>query len=329
GDCVVTFSRLAIYQTKELIEAKTGMRCAVIYGGLPPESRVEQAKLFNDPESGYDVLVASDAVGMGINLTINRVVFMALEKFDGSDVRPVSVSLTRQIGGRAGRFGSGAKHGYVTAMEARDMKMLKANMTQMPPSLMAAGINPTLEVMETFSHQFPKMKFSQLWPMLCDMAEVDDGYFICSFSEKDAIAETIEDIPLSIGERYQLLYAPVSVRDDYSKMAFRKYAKAIAFKSICKLASVVHVPDAVPASRDEIRTLEQRHRMITLYLWLSYHYPESFSNDDESFEIKTRCETLIQAALINLGKLSNTKTTQRKAAAENAQKIRQLLGINS
>ncbi|KAJ2802537.1 RNA helicase [Coemansia helicoidea] len=112
-------------------------------------------------------------------------------------------------------------------------------------------------------------------------------------------------------------------------MAFRKYAKAIAFKSICKLASVVHVPDAVPASRDEIRTLEQRHRMITLYLWLSYHYPESFSNDDESFEIKTRCETLIQAALINLGKLSNTKTTQRKAAAENAQKIRQLLGINS
>lgn len=68
GDCVVTFSRKNIFKIKHAIEAETGLRCAVAYGSLPPESRSTQARLFNDPESGYDVLVASDAIGMGLNL---------------------------------------------------------------------------------------------------------------------------------------------------------------------------------------------------------------------------------------------------------------------
>ena len=46
----------------------TLLLAAVAYGGLPPETRSEQAKLFNDPDSGYDVMVASDAIGMGLNL---------------------------------------------------------------------------------------------------------------------------------------------------------------------------------------------------------------------------------------------------------------------
>jgi ATP-dependent RNA helicase SUPV3L1/SUV3 len=68
GDCIVTFSRTNIFNLKKDIEKKTGLRCAVIYGRLPPEIRAEQAALFNDPHSGFDVLVASDAIGMGLNL---------------------------------------------------------------------------------------------------------------------------------------------------------------------------------------------------------------------------------------------------------------------
>ncbi|CAJ0746538.1 12596_t:CDS:2, partial [Entrophospora sp. SA101] len=68
GDCVVTFSRKEIFALKRNIENTTGLRCAVAYGGLPPgistETRTLQAKLFNDPDSEYDVLIASDAVGM-------------------------------------------------------------------------------------------------------------------------------------------------------------------------------------------------------------------------------------------------------------------------
>lgn len=69
GDCLVTFSRNNIFAYKRFVEEKTGLRVAVAYGGLPPEVREEQARVFN--EGGYDVLVASDAVGMGLNLCVS------------------------------------------------------------------------------------------------------------------------------------------------------------------------------------------------------------------------------------------------------------------
>ena len=72
GDCVVAFSRKAIFSIRELIERESGLKCAMVYGALPPETRSMQADLFNDPNSGYDVIVASDAIGMGLNLYFPR-----------------------------------------------------------------------------------------------------------------------------------------------------------------------------------------------------------------------------------------------------------------
>jgi len=71
GDCIVTFSRSNIFALKQRIEDQTTMRCAVVYGRLPPEIRSEQAALFNNPASGYDVIIGSDAIGMGLNLCVS------------------------------------------------------------------------------------------------------------------------------------------------------------------------------------------------------------------------------------------------------------------
>lgn len=69
GDCVVTFSRRDIFQLKETIERRSnGLKCAVVYGALPAENRALQAARFNDPTSDTSILVASDAIGMGLNL---------------------------------------------------------------------------------------------------------------------------------------------------------------------------------------------------------------------------------------------------------------------
>jgi ATP-dependent RNA helicase SUPV3L1/SUV3 len=68
GDCIVAFSVLGIHALRREIEQKTGKKCAIVYGGLPPETRAQQARLFNDPDNEYDYLVASDAIGMGLNL---------------------------------------------------------------------------------------------------------------------------------------------------------------------------------------------------------------------------------------------------------------------
>lgn len=68
-----------------------------VSGSLPPEARKEQAKLFNDSNSEYNVLVATDAVGMGLNLSIKRVVFSSLEKYDGKVTRPLDPSVGSAI----------------------------------------------------------------------------------------------------------------------------------------------------------------------------------------------------------------------------------------
>ena len=70
GDCVVSFSRSGIFALKRKIEETTKLRCAVVYGRLPPEIRSEQAALFNDPNSGFDVIIGSDAIGLGLNLHV-------------------------------------------------------------------------------------------------------------------------------------------------------------------------------------------------------------------------------------------------------------------
>ena len=68
GDCLVAFSVVGIHALRREIEKQTGKKCAIVYGSLPPETRAQQARLFNDPDNEYDYLVASDAIGMGLNL---------------------------------------------------------------------------------------------------------------------------------------------------------------------------------------------------------------------------------------------------------------------
>jgi ATP-dependent RNA helicase SUPV3L1/SUV3 len=70
GDCVVAFSVIGIHALRREIEKQTGKHCAMVYGSLPPETRAQQARLFNDPDNDYDYLVASDAIGMGLNLYV-------------------------------------------------------------------------------------------------------------------------------------------------------------------------------------------------------------------------------------------------------------------
>ena len=77
-------------------------RVCVVYGALPPEMRNNQARLFNEPGNGFDIMVASDAVGMGLNLNIRRIVFHTVLKLDGPHTfAPVPVPHIKQIAGEA------------------------------------------------------------------------------------------------------------------------------------------------------------------------------------------------------------------------------------
>ena len=119
GDAVIGFSRRELFVLKREIEASTGLKACVVYGALPPEVRRQQARLFNEgTEGGWPVIVATDAIGMGLNLNIGRVIFSKLEKYDGNTTRALRPSEVKQIGGRAGRFGSEFPIGSVGCLSA-------------------------------------------------------------------------------------------------------------------------------------------------------------------------------------------------------------------
>jgi ATP-dependent RNA helicase SUPV3L1/SUV3 len=97
---VVAFSVAELYEVGERLRRRTG-GCALVFGALSPRTRNAQVGLYQSGEVDY--LVATDAIGMGLNLDIDHVVFTGLSKFDGQKPRALTAAEVAQIAGRAGR----------------------------------------------------------------------------------------------------------------------------------------------------------------------------------------------------------------------------------
>ncbi|MFO1025652.1 MAG: helicase-related protein, partial [Acetobacteraceae bacterium] len=97
---VVAFSAAEVYAIAELIRRRKG-GCAVVMGRLSPRTRNAQVALYQDREVDY--LVATDAIGMGLNMNVDHVAFAGLGKFDGHRPRALTAAEIGQIAGRAGR----------------------------------------------------------------------------------------------------------------------------------------------------------------------------------------------------------------------------------
>ncbi|CAG8511518.1 7819_t:CDS:10 [Paraglomus brasilianum] len=298
GDAVVTFSRYQIFAVKRMIEKATGLQCAVVYGGLPPETRSQQAKLFNDPNSGYDVIVASDAIGMGLNLNVKRIVFETVKKFDGKSHRYLTPSQIKQIAGRAGRFGTAHEVGEVTAMEDGDLRYVTKALNAAVTHIDVAGLQPNAEMVELFAHQLSEnVSFSQLLQKFEDLAQVDGQYFLCNFRDLKIIADQIQPVEMSIADRYAFVTSPVNTSDVLVMAYLTKFAQMYGKKEPCHLESLVRLPEQAPTTPEVLKELESAHRVIMLYLWLSYRFPDVFVSVENAIETKARCESLIHESL--------------------------------
>ncbi len=123
----MNFRSQDIYSVSRGLE-RLGVECAVIYGSLPPNTKLAMADKFNDPRDPCKVLVATDAVGMGLNLNIRRIVFYSLSKLTlmesgEKEMDLISVSQALQIAGRAGRYNTQWETGYVTCFHQEEIKV--------------------------------------------------------------------------------------------------------------------------------------------------------------------------------------------------------------
>lgn len=127
GDAVIGFSRRQVMGLRARFLSK-GYTVATIFGALPPEVRRKEASRFSSGEA--QILVATDAIGMGLNLPIRRIIFSEVVKFDGFERRLLTPSEFRQIAGRAGR-GDG-EPGYVGTLPGLSDDYIRNALAQRP-----------------------------------------------------------------------------------------------------------------------------------------------------------------------------------------------------
>lgn len=108
---------------------------------------------------------------------IRRIIFEAVEKYDGSNVRALSLTQLKQIAGRAGRFGTDYAVGQATTLVQNDIPALKRALAAPMIEIQRAAIQPTAEMLEQFSHQMPGAPFSHVLKTFEMMSRNSDLFF--------------------------------------------------------------------------------------------------------------------------------------------------------
>ncbi|XVF63070.1 hypothetical protein PTKIN_Ptkin09bG0059300 [Pterospermum kingtungense] len=316
GDCIVSFSRKEIYKLKKKIENGGKHLCSVVYGSLPPETRTRQATMFNDASSEFDVLVASDAIGMGLNLNISRIIFSTLKKFDGCEMRDLTIPEIKQIAGRAGRYGSKFPMGEVTCLDAEDLPLLHSSLKSASPILEQAGLFPSFDLMFMYSRLQPKKGLYQILEDFRENAKLSENYFIANCEEMLKVAAVIDELPLGLQDKYLFCISPVDMGDEISSQGLVQFAENYAKKGIVHLREIF-TPGTleVPKTHSELKELESIHKVLELYVWLSFRLEESFPDRELASSQKAICSLLIEGFLERLGwqKPTSRKLTSRSS----------------
>lgn len=320
GDAVVTFSRSSIFDVKRRIEALTDNKCAVVYGNLPSETRASQARSFNSDESKTKVIVASDAIGMGLNLNIKRVIFQTLEKWDGTKMTKLPIPQVKQIAGRAGRFKARARTvesdplyppkddpGYVTTLVGSDLPYLHEALATPTIQMTQARIKPLTELITQFMRPFrPGVRFSVALQIFESLTKTSSLYNMMTFTKNTAKLDLLRSVKgLSPADVWTLLDAPVKMRNPALVSAWLQMARAIGEGATGDILQMTDIPvdildGGAPSSHEDLEKFETLHSLIRLYLWLGSRYPGIFTSVVEAYQLREYNEFLIQDALERL-----------------------------
>ncbi|KEF53422.1 uncharacterized protein A1O9_10397 [Exophiala aquamarina CBS 119918] len=319
GDCMVSFSIVTLHALKKQIEVDTGRRCAIVYGGLPPETRAQQAALFNDPDNEYDFLVASDAIGMGLNLSVKRIIFHSVTKFNGRHIEQLTVPQIKQIAGRAGRYRSAhqamkagesktstsASVGLVTTLNATDLHVIKEAIGEEAPPVRKAGILPPGEVLEEVSTRMPKgVPFEYILKRVCSAAEMHPRFSVCNISEQSSLSRVIENVEgLTIPQRLTLTAAPAASNSKQLLVVLKALATAVGKRQEITIVDVPEIElevleEPVTGDRAYLEKLENLHKSLIIFLWLSYRFINNFKDRDMATYAKELTEEKINTCLL-------------------------------
>ncbi|KAK0429328.1 hypothetical protein QR680_011322 [Steinernema hermaphroditum] len=313
GDCIVCFSRAAIFDSTRKLE-KRGIKPAVIYGDLPPGTKLAQAAKFNNPDDPTKVLVSTDAIGMGLNLNIQRVIFHSVTRPPNNELLPNYSAL--QIAGRAGRYGTAFDDGRAMTLKHEDIGILRDILSQPVADIEKVGIAPTFDQIETFSFHLPHASFVNLLDIFTSLCSVTEKFFLCTVDQIKSLAVEIDNIQLPLKVRYTFCTAPINTDNKPVATAFTKIARRFSngqpITHEWLYSDLLRWPKEKPTTIAELSELESDYDVTDLYLWLSLRYPDMFPEGDDVRVFSRQIDEHIQHGVDNIIELLDNSVRRKK-----------------
>lgn len=296
GDAVIAFSRKDVLTFSARFR-QWGFTVASIYGALSPEVRRTESERFCTGKA--DILVATDAIGMGLNLPIRRVIFSNIHKFDGVASRHLNSTEVRQIAGRAGRFGI-YDTGYVSVLENDEIIHIEhmlstddtSDLSKLPVSISFNQIGElatklhTRKIAEVLNYHQQRTKF-------------DSALFAqTSLNSQIAQAVLVDDHApaMSLKDKFIFVCAPISLNVAFEKDYYLHCLQSVA---VLKLRHLPAPPSWLEsASPKHLETAEQLSHNLSLYAWLSFKFPQIFIDGDKVSVLRKRTSRYIESALL-------------------------------
>jgi ATP-dependent RNA helicase SUPV3L1/SUV3 len=262
---------------------------------LGPEVRRAEAARFRNGEA--EILVATDAIGMGLNIgPLRRVVFSTLRKFDGVRERQLNAMEIKQIAGRAGRFGH-HDEGLVTALP--DVGAYAQVETVMRNALNGdaaklrgkAFVRPNQETVLSASEVLETDRLGRVLRHLYDtLVAGHPDLRMADMEEMIELATLLDTVDMPILNRLSYSMAPVDGRERLAVELLVDWARQHA------RGGRVQAPD-FPVNADLLK-LEARVKIVTTWLWLAQRYPDVFEDMEAVVALRADLNAKIEEKLV-------------------------------
>lgn len=290
GDALIVFSKRNVHAVAHELK-NMDIQASVIYGNLPYDVRQSEAKKFQNGETS--VLVSTDAIGMGLNLPIKRVVFLESSKYDGARSRTLTEEEFKQIGGRAGRMGI-FDEGHCAICGST--KLLKESMEKKTPAIREAVIG------------FPKQLLGLKGKLSDIIVQWDSLPVSARYKHSDlTIMRQLSKELEYYTENKQLVYDFVTIpfnektieKELWSIYFFSELKKEyLSFTDVCKKYGI-------NSENDNLSSLEQFHKLCDL----AYAYCNRFGHEEDVEQILATKKAISKKIIVLL---SEQKLESRK-----------------
>lgn len=267
---IIAFSKKEVYNIQRMLPKH--IKSTVIYGALGHEVRKKQAERFRKGE--VDVIITTDCIGMGLNLPIKTVLFSDIEKYDGRSVKPLSVMLSKQVTGRAGRYGQfdigyyggidKTKSAFINKQVSKSIKPKKSKLPVLPPKRYMDTLLKDYNLVDILCSWRDDITFEKE-STIFEPSSLDDQINIAKF-----ISHHYDDYKNYWG----IIYCPIDIDKQYHEL------KNITDEVYHHDMITIPEPNISLMSSND---LEKFLKELNVYLWFNNKYSFLFGEHDHNY----------------------------------------------